>query len=127
MGTKRSVHAVEGRLVRTSGVCCLCDTRFSDQEVVAIADQALPDGWAYYELRHLKRGDIVARTHPDEKRAHARGSAPASAGLRGALGDAFPGLAELVLDNSNRDPYVLVLALDVVGLANTDRRRDIEG
>jgi hypothetical protein len=41
-----------------------------------------------------------------------------------ALGDTLPGLAELLLDNTNHDPYALLLALDVVGLANTDRGMD---
>src|SRR3954447_4084514 len=43
----------ECRVVRTSGLCCVCDSRFRDQEVLALRDEALPRGWAYVELRHV--------------------------------------------------------------------------
>jgi hypothetical protein len=57
-----SLAAAEGLdIVRASGVCCHCDSRFRDEVVVRIADQAVPSGFVYIELRHLAsaRRDVL--------------------------------------------------------------------
>src|SRR4051812_43510767 len=51
----------KSRILRTSGFCCMCDSRFSDELVLAVPDDALPTGWAYYELRHLPQGRGFSR------------------------------------------------------------------
>lgn len=44
----------EPSAVRTvSGICALCDHRFIREAVRVIADDAVPGGYAYIELRHL--------------------------------------------------------------------------
>jgi hypothetical protein len=44
----------EPEIVRASGFCCLCDSRFSDEVVLRFREPALPGGWGYIELRHLE-------------------------------------------------------------------------
>src|SRR4051812_21809938 len=72
------------RIVRGSGVCCLCYSRFRNELVLAVPDRALPNGWSYYELRHLRAGP---RT-PDRVPAGGGGGRAASASRRrkGCLG-----------------------------------------
>lgn len=41
-------------IVRASGFCCLCDSRFSEELVLRFQEPALPGGWGYIELRHLE-------------------------------------------------------------------------
>ena len=41
------------RIVRATGVCCRCDSRFYDELVVAVVDQRVPSGVVFIELRHL--------------------------------------------------------------------------
>jgi hypothetical protein len=45
----------DGELVRTSGTCCRCDSRFVDELVVRVPSRALPGGFPYIELRHLSQ------------------------------------------------------------------------
>lgn len=49
----------KARLLRTSGTCLACDSRFTDELVLALPARAVPGGWAYVELRH------VAGVHDD--------------------------------------------------------------
>lgn len=41
--------------VTASGVCCLCDSRFHDEPVLAWRNPRVPGGWVYLEARHLER------------------------------------------------------------------------
>jgi hypothetical protein len=43
-----------GRIVRATGVCCRCDSRFRDEVVLAVVDARVPSGVAFIELRHLE-------------------------------------------------------------------------
>jgi hypothetical protein len=40
-------------LVRATGVCCACDSRFRDELVLAVRDRRMPAGVVYLELRHV--------------------------------------------------------------------------
>jgi hypothetical protein len=41
-------------LVRATGFCCVCDSRFKDAFVVRYLNSSMPGGWAYVEPRHLR-------------------------------------------------------------------------
>jgi hypothetical protein len=40
-------------LVRATGMCIACDSRFRDELAARIQSPCAPSGWAYIELRHL--------------------------------------------------------------------------
>lgn len=49
---------INGDVVRTSGLCSICDFKFRDEVVARYPEPAMPGGWAYVELRHLKPDEI---------------------------------------------------------------------
>jgi hypothetical protein len=48
-----SSQPVTCQIVRASGLCCRCDSRFTDELVVALSDSRVPGGVVFVELRHL--------------------------------------------------------------------------
>lgn len=46
-------------IVRATGTCCACDTKFYDKDVARMPSPCAPCGWAYMELRHLP-DEVVA-------------------------------------------------------------------
>ncbi|MCU1677337.1 MAG: hypothetical protein JWM93_2095 [Frankiales bacterium] len=50
-------------LIRASGFCMACDSRFTDELVLRYPDRALPCGYADFEVRHLHDAQ------PPQKRA----------------------------------------------------------
>jgi hypothetical protein len=55
--------SARGELVRTSGLCWVCDFKFVHEMVARYPSRSMPGGWAYVELRHLDL--IVAAFHYD--------------------------------------------------------------
>lgn len=54
-----------GELVRTTGLCWLCDFRFVNEVVARYSEPSMPGGWAYVELRHLDAAALEAlNEHP---------------------------------------------------------------
>jgi hypothetical protein len=53
MATVETTHAVPSHIVRATGICCRCDSRFYDELVLAIIDPRVPSGVVFIELRHL--------------------------------------------------------------------------
>jgi hypothetical protein len=49
-----------GEIVRTTGLCSMCDFKFRDEVVARYPDRSMPGGWAYIELRHLDADAIEA-------------------------------------------------------------------
>jgi len=52
--SKASPFGIDARLVRTSGFCVWCDSRFTNELVWRIPHTAFPGGAVYVEQRHLK-------------------------------------------------------------------------
>lgn len=51
-----TTRVTSARIVRATGVCCRCDSRFHDEVVLAVIDPRVPSGIVFIELRHL--GDL---------------------------------------------------------------------
>ena len=54
-------NATEETIVRASGVCSTCDSRFRDERVLRICEPCVPAGYIYIELRHFKEADPPGR------------------------------------------------------------------
>jgi hypothetical protein len=57
-----------GDLVRTTGLCSVCDFQFRDEVVARFPSPSMPGGWAYIELRHLEADEISALRPVDDSR-----------------------------------------------------------
>ena len=55
--TNPTTLGADARLVRASGLCVSCDTRFTDELVWRVADSAAPGGVVYVERRHVEPAD----------------------------------------------------------------------
>ena len=49
-----SPFGIDARLVRTSGFCVWCDSRFTDELVWRVPHTAVPGGVVYVERRHVE-------------------------------------------------------------------------
>ena len=58
-------NTTEETIVRASGVCSTCDSRFRDELVLRIPESCVPGGYIYIELRHLHE---AARTGPPDRK-----------------------------------------------------------
>ena len=58
------------RVVRASGRCCRCDSRFNDELVIALNDSRVPPGVVFMELRHVtgRRGELGREQVPASPR-----------------------------------------------------------
>src|SRR4051794_4580529 len=66
-------------LTRASSVCCLCDSQFVDELVLAWTDATAPGGRIFIELRHLD-DDGPARQEPQVRAGRARRTLPLNTG-----------------------------------------------
>jgi hypothetical protein len=53
-------------IVRATGLCCVCDFRFTHELVARIRSRSLPGGWAYIELRHLREDPRWDQSRPHD-------------------------------------------------------------
>jgi hypothetical protein len=55
-------------LVTASGVCCLCDSRFEGERVLAWPDATVRGDWIFVELRHLDQRASALRKRALDRR-----------------------------------------------------------
>jgi len=69
-----------GERVRATWLCLLCDFKFVDEVVARYPEPAMPDGFAYIELRHLDRNQLAALASRPDACGPLSPPAPARAG-----------------------------------------------
>jgi hypothetical protein len=53
-----------GECVRATGICAMCDFKFTNEVVARYPASFAPGGWVYIELRHLEAAALEALHAP---------------------------------------------------------------